>query len=298
MTRPDMFFRGLFRWQPALAWALQSHRARSLGLRETILVLSFDCDTDQDAQVVGRLAERLDSLGISATYAVPGEQLIASRAEYRALHQRGHEFIAHGFTPHTALRNGRYVSTHFYNDLDQLGVMDDVHASTSAFTEALGIRPMGFRAPHFGTLDGKRRRWLYSALEKEGYRFSSSTLPAAGIRRGPAYPVGNLIEIPLSGCFRAPLAILDSYNFRFAPGHPLDPNAYTRAFVETLAWSSRQRSPIVLNTYADPSQVHDWPPFWTAIETVAEMGISTITYSHLLELVGPLLGGGSGRGTT
>lgn len=260
-----------------------------------MLVLSFDCDTDRDAEVVGSLADRLASFGISATYAVPGQQLIASRPAYRTLHARGNELIAHGFRPHTDLIHGRYVSTLFYDNLDERGIFEDVRASTDSFRDALGVRPDGFRSPHFGTLDRRRRRWVYSALERNGYRFSSSTLPMEGLRHGPAFRVGAVAEIPLSGCFRAPLAILDSYNFRFAPEHPDDPEAYLRAFIGTLSWSIRQRSPVVLNTYADPSQVHDWPPFWAAIEEITRLGVATISYSRLLDLVAPSLRGGSDR---
>lgn len=279
---------------PSLLHARRSALARRAGLDRPYLVLSFDCDTDRDAEVVGAVAGRLEALGIRAAYAVPGEQLLDAAAPYRDLLARGNEILAHGHRRHTELRGGTYLSTLFYDDLDERGIADDVRASTDAYAQVLGARPQGFRAPHFGSLDGRRRRWLYRALVGEGYRFSTSALPAAALRRGPAFRVGPLVEIPLSGQAAAPLAILDSYSFRFAPGHPADGTAYTRAFTGSLQRAARDGSPLLLNTYADPSQVHDWPPFWAAIEEVTRLGVPAISYARLLELVGPSLRAGRG----
>lgn len=284
--------------QPAvreLLWRRYAALARRSGIPAVYLVLSFDCDTDRDAEVVSGLAERLSDFGITAAYAVPGAQLLESPDVYRALLHQGNELLAHGFRRHTELRGGAYVSTLFYDALDEDGIGDDARASTKAYLDTFGTRPEGFRAPHFGTLSAQQRGWLYQALAREGYRFSTSTLPAAGLCRGPAYRAGSLVELPLSGRFDAPLDILDSYNFRFAPRHPQDPRAYTRAFTGSLRWAVAQRVPFVLNTYADPSQVYDWPPFWEAIAESAALGVPAISYSRLLDLVAPSLRAGFDR---
>lgn len=276
-------------------WRRSAALAKRAGIDRAYLVLSFDCDTDRDAEVVTGLDRRLAACGMKAAYAVPGAQLLASPEPYAALLRSGNELLAHGFRRHTEIRGGSYTSTLFYDDLDARGIADDVLAATRAYQETLGARPAGFRAPHFGSLGTRRRAWLYAALAHEGYRFSTSTLPAAALRQGPVYSVGPLVEIPLSGRFDAPLDVLDSYNFRFAPGRPRDPLTYTRAFTGSLRWAVTRSVPLVLNTYADPSQVHDWPPFWAAIEAVSELGVPAISYARLLDLVEPSLRAGSDR---
>ena len=48
------------------------------GLRRPCFLLSFDCDTDLDVEVVGALHESLRASGIVPLYAVPGEMLASS----------------------------------------------------------------------------------------------------------------------------------------------------------------------------------------------------------------------------
>jgi hypothetical protein len=49
--------------------------ARRAGLDRVWLVLSFDCDTPQDADVAEAVHERLMSMGVRPVYAVPGDLL-------------------------------------------------------------------------------------------------------------------------------------------------------------------------------------------------------------------------------
>ena len=52
---------------------------KKLSLQKSILLLSFDCDTEEDAKVALDVHQRLLKMGICATYAVPGEILLKSK---------------------------------------------------------------------------------------------------------------------------------------------------------------------------------------------------------------------------
>src|ERR1700748_823015 len=79
-------------------------RAASLGLGSPVLFLSFDCDTDLDPPATIEVMKLLDSLGIKATFAVPGVQLERGATIYREVAERGSEFMNHGHLPHAAWR--------------------------------------------------------------------------------------------------------------------------------------------------------------------------------------------------
>ena len=49
--------------------------AEQEGFRDLYLVLSFDCDTKEDADNVVKVHDRLKDMGVSPAYAVPGEIL-------------------------------------------------------------------------------------------------------------------------------------------------------------------------------------------------------------------------------
>src|SRR2546423_14893831 len=196
--------------------------ARGQGFRRAYFLLSFDCDTDRDIAVAELVHGRLQKLGVTPVYAVPGELLQRGAKVYRTIADSGAEFINHGYREHTIFDpvTDQYVSTVFYHRLTPEAVAEDVRRGDAIVSEVLGRRPIGFRTPHFGTYRGRRRlEWLHGVLAGLGYRFSTSTEPALAMRLGPAPTLdAGLKEFPVTGCYDAPFRILDSLGFRFAPG--------------------------------------------------------------------------------
>jgi hypothetical protein len=258
--------------------------ARRAGLDELFLVLSFDCDTSADAEVAWEVHERLLDLGVCASYAVPGEVLERGHDVYRAIAETGAEFLNHGYLEHTVKEDGVYRSTVFYDKLTAAEVRDDVVCGHRAVERIAGRAPVGFRTPHFGTYQRPEQlRFLHGVLAGLGYRYSTSTLPLAGFRFGPAFKRFGLLEFPVSGSATASLEILDSWGCFAAPDRRRDAADYEReGRAVTLLYRSAGAG--ILSYYADPSQIFDQPAFWETV-SVWRSSARPTSYRELVELL-------------
>lgn len=256
---------------PALRrWA--ASRGRRQGLRRLRVAVSFDCDTDRDIEVVGGVHERMRRAGICPAYAVPGALLERGRDTYGALVADGAELLNHGGAEHCELvpATRTYVSSGFYDEMDDAAIEADVRLGHDVVSSVLGAAPSGFRAPHFGTFQRPDRlRRLHELLASMGYRYSSSTMPIVGLLRGPIVPSrSGVVELPVSGRPSAPHRVLDSWSFRFAPGRDVDESDWVDEVRRLVRWHESTGTPGIVNLYADPSQVEDWPSFF---EVMAEL---------------------------
>jgi hypothetical protein len=254
--------------------------AREAGLDDLYLVLSFDCDTMGDADVAWDVHSRLMDLGVTASYAVPGEILERGADVYRRIAETGAEFLNHGHIEHTIKRDGVYTSTLFYDQIPFAEVRADVENGHRTVTEVIGREPVGFRTPHFGTFQRPAQlKSLHGLLAGLGYLYSSSTVPLAGFRFGPAFDRYGLLEFPVSGTASMPLNILDSWGFFAAPDRLFEPSDYGRE-AEAVADLYRSAGGGVLSFYADPSQVHDQEVFFDAVAHWAQVARPT-SYADL-----------------
>jgi hypothetical protein len=269
---------------PGLFWKGYSRKARALGLDRLYLALSFDCDTREDIEAAAEMDEWLRNRGIRAIYAVPGEQLELGASVYRKLAEQGAEFLNHGGLPHTIWKNGRYHSATFYDRMTDQEVVADIRRGHEIVARIIGKIPVGFRAPHFGCFQSSAQLGLqYSTLKSLGYRYSTSTLPATVLRRGPVYDLNGLFEIPLTGSFRFPFVLLDSWTYLKSPIDRSIKPEYADMFVGTVKGFMEMGIPGVMNVYVDPSHVNGSQYFREAIERSLEMGIKPITYMELLD---------------
>lgn len=244
------------------------------GIRKPMFLLSFDCDTDKDIDVGWDVHAKLMEMGILPVYAVPGENLERGAVVWRRIADTGAEFINHGYREHTILNDGKYVSTVFYDQLTPDEVAGDIRRGHDAVVRVTGQTPDGFRAPHFGTYKTDAAlRDLHRQLGQMGYRFSTSTVPYFALRHGPLTRKFGLLEMPVTGCPQYPLAILDSYTFRFA-SNGLGPEGYVD---QMTRWAELLEAgqPLFINLYVDPSQVYDWPEFFSAIGRLAPFSRSS-----------------------
>lgn len=274
---------------PALArlyWPSYARQARRLGLDRLYLILSFDCDTPQDAEAATRLDPWLRERGIKATYAVPGETLQQGAASYHRLAADGAEFINHGALPHTEWRGGRYWSITFYHAMSPQDVAADIRRGHHIVADVIGRPPVGFRAPHFGLFQRPAQlRLQYDTLRELGYHYSTSTMPRFAMRRGPVFDVGGLWEIPLSGTYRQPFRVFDSWSYLRSPQDRVLKGQYSRAFIHTVDRLLARRIPGVLNYYVDPAHVVESAAFRQAIEHVVTRQIPTLHYTELLAMI-------------
>lgn len=262
-------------------------KAKQFGVNEKYLVLSFDCDTEKDIRVVENVHQRLGDMSIIPSYAVPGELLAQGAGAYRDLFDAGAEFINHGYVSHTTYTEATktYLSTVFYNELTDKEVRDDIVRGHQTCGEVLGKVPEGFRTPHFGTYQqASQLKHLYAVLAELGYKFSSSTTPENGMWHGPIKRVGKgLVELPVTGCFDYPCRILDSWSFRFSPSRQVTELDYVDQFNKIVEFLSVQENVGVLNVYADPSQVYDWPGFFECMALAGNF--KKVSFSQLVDEV-------------
>jgi hypothetical protein len=258
--------------------------AEAQGFRDLYFVLSFDCDTREDADSVLRVHDRLRGMGVSPVYAVPGEILSKGERVYRTIAETGGDFINHGYRDHTFFDKdkGRYASCFFYDEQPLDTVRSDIVNGDRHLRETLGVAPCGFRAPHFGTFQKPAQlNFQHAVLKELGYAFSTSTLPIYAYRFGPAFRRFGLIELPVSGMGSMPLRILDSWTCFEAPNRRFDEKDFARE--GRLAADRFKGLGIgLLNFYADPSHVHDQPEFFDTVAHWARIA-KPVTYNQLLE---------------
>lgn len=260
--------------------------ARLLGLDRPYLILSFDCDTDRDAEVAVDVHTRLAALDVEPVYAVPGELLVRGSEAYGWLADEGAEFINHGHTEHTYFdeERGRHASCFFYDRLSRTTVRGDIVAGDRTVAEVVGRRSAGFRTPHFGTFQAEEDlAFLHGVLGELGYSFSSSTTPDKALRHGPAYRPSGVLELPVTGFASAPLEVYDTWSCFEAPDRVRTPDEYVDE-AERLAQDAQRAGAALLNVYGDPSHVHGREEFFEAIEHLRRIA-TPITYGRLLEIV-------------
>lgn len=261
------------------------NQSKKFGINGKYFILSFDCDTEKDIEVVGEVHQRLKSLNIMPSYAVPGELLKKGASEYSKLKNDGAEFINHGYLSHTSYVSSSksYISTLFYDKLSNAEVKNDIEKAHNNFFDIFGESPLGFRTPHFGTYQkSSQLRFLYEVLKKLNYSFSSSTTPVTGMWNGAIQrmPTG-ILELPVSGCYDYPARILDSWGFRFSPTRKLNENDYIEQFKKMMMFFRDPKVNGVFNIYADPSQVYDWSIFFECMSMTNEL--TNTSFSELVK---------------
>ena len=164
-------------------------------------------------QALEPLLSLMGERGIRATFFVVGELAATWKSELRELVELGHEIGLHGYT---------------HRHLKALGPQEfreEIRRGAAELAEIIGEAPIGFRAPYFSLTP--QTPWAPSLLADEGFRYSSSVLPAynpqAGFPGAPKTPFrwaqSGLIEFPapVFGLGRAALPLLGGAYVRLAP---------------------------------------------------------------------------------
>lgn len=271
---------------PRLVWALRRRSMKNLNLTEPLIVVSCDCDTDEDTAVVLEIDTKFSLIGIIPEYAVPGEVLIRGSSTYLELHRRGRKFLNHGYFDHvTALSNEPAQNIFIYSDLTVFEIEDDMARGHAAIKDLFGSTPTGWRTPHFGSFEKRNQLSLIANLcKKFGYTYSSSSTGFHSLKHGPINLSGFTAEIPVTGHGSAGLGVLDSWSFL---KNKADSNSFNSAtFLAELRQIVNKFKGInfLLNIYLDPRFVPKTEIFWSELRRELN-GIRSVSFEEVLKKV-------------
>lgn len=267
---------------PRILWQLYAHKAKQI-LPRSFFILSFDCDTEEDIDVALGVHSKLQEMGITPVYAVPGELLKKGEKIYRKIHEKGAEFINHGGCEHTYFdkEKQRHASCFFYDQQSQEDLRKDIFLGHKTLQDVLGTTANGWRTPHFGTFQKPEYiTFLYSILNELDYTFSTSTSPVMAYQYGPLFKNEGIIEIPVTGIYSQPLNIMDTWAYFAAPDRTKSPSEYIKS-AQHLAHFAR-KCPTLINIYGDPSHIHNKPEFFEAMALLVKSA-ENVNYTQLLE---------------
>lgn len=258
---------------------------KSLNLDKVYIILSFDCDTPEDAQASSEIHPKMCDLGIKPVYAVPGELLELNSDIYTEIFNSGAaEFINHGYKTHVEFNEEtqKYFSIFFYDKLSETTIRTDIQNGDATIKKVLGTAPNGFRTPHFGTYqDPVHLSFLYKCLNELNYDFSSSTVPEYSIAHNKIIgKQDNIAEFPVTGMYSKPIYILDSFCCFFLKQN-------YNYFDEAKNWL-QEISPNggILNYYVDPAHIFDQENFWKTLNYwSSNKNVQFIHYNEALQLL-------------
>lgn len=273
---PERVFQELHRWPTHF----------SCTEKRVTFCLSFDCDNPTDADFLPALLSQLRRYGISASFAVCGAMVEENVKAYEQVITEGHEIINHGYSKHLeVLSDGSVRSTLFYDKLSENQIEEEIVRNHESLQNVLGITPIGFRVPHFGTFQAPHHiDLLHSLLKKYGYRYSSSVLMLYAKQRGYLGADEGIVEFPLSARVGAPLSVFDSWGFLRAPGRRFTDADFFPEFQRMMDVALKAKYPMFLNIYFDPSHVVGFDGFEACLRYVNKNNteIWTGTYSAIL----------------
>ena len=267
----------LFKGFPSLFWQHVDAVNAAQGWKQCAVSLSYDCDTDDDAEAFTVLYAVLKKAGLPASFCVPGEQLRRNSSIYKRLAEDGAIFLNHGDRPHSLKTETGYQSINSYVGLTPEAIREDMHRGHEAVERITGCRVRGFRTPHFGHFQKPDQLALIHRFCHElGYRYSSSS--------GPAYAwcapeQSEVTEYPLSSSYRTPLVLFDSWTYARRL-----PSPYVAMLLETIRLLSAMHFRGLLNVYADPSHVLPLPGYLDALLALREQGVSVISLDERHDL--------------
>ena len=163
---------------------------RSIRITVDVENISGSITDPEFARSLDPLLLELDQTNTKATFFIVGSLARVWKKEIRSLALSGHEIALHGHTHEYLAKLG---PKKFSQDLiDGKNIIEDV----------VGQQVIGFRAPYFSLT--KESLWAPELLLENGFRFSSSVLPAwnpqAGFPGAPRTPFlwkCGLVEFPV-----------------------------------------------------------------------------------------------------
>lgn len=160
--------------------------------------LSFDCDLPEDYERLPALLDTLKAFGVRVSFGIIGKWLEKLPRIHARIVDEGHEVMDHTYSHPN---NETWNPNRFFNQLTFEEQRAQVLDFESTCQNILGVKPVGFRTPHFGDLNVEA---VYRVLEEQGYTYSTSTMMTKT-------KSGGLPYYPRRGDFAAPGQGLDAY---------------------------------------------------------------------------------------
>ncbi len=254
LSFPEKVFQNVHAWPgESLPWAGQ----------KVALGLSFDCDIPEDARALPALLALLKQYEMHVPFAVVGQLVEEAPELYSAIVEAGHEIINHGYTQHTRPDGqGGYVPIHFYHELSEEQIEAEITHNHECLQAVLGVQPVGFRTPHFGTFQRPEQiALLHRLLARHGYRYSSSATMFQAKRFGYLQPGQPVQEFPLATMVGAPFLVFDSWGTLKAPGRVWKDEDFFPQFQRMIDTALASPRPAFVNVYLDPSHVAHFEGF-------------------------------------
>lgn len=186
-------------------------------------------DPNADATIAREILSLLRDAHATATFFVTDRFLERYPDVLREMHEDGHEIGTHG-PKHLRLSHQRPDA-----------FREDLRVHKQRLLDAIGVAPLGYRAPHFSLTE--KTRWILPILLEEGYQYDSSLFAASSLEYGSGsapnepHPIqttsGSILEIPVPGLpafgFRIPFA--GGVYFRLIPA---------KIYAQMLAWTGQK----------------------------------------------------------
>lgn len=255
-------------------------------------VLSFDVDFRADVAALEDLLGELERRSLKASFALVGHWVRTEPGPHRAIAAAGHEILNHTLTHPD---NEEIDPERHFHLLSGPELREQVLAAHRLIEDALGVRPSGFRAPHFGH---QHTEAVYPVLVELGYRFSSSTLASRSPSFGWPHPAagGRLWEIPVSVCPRHPFSAFDTWHYRRKRPNRHRPGDFLAQLAGLLRTARSLGLP--LNFYFDPRDVVRDGEGRAALDLLAASGLAAGSYQDWLNELEAAPVGGSGSEST
>ena len=287
--KPLKVIKNLFNLPSSKLYMNYSNLCKENGILNKYIILSFDCDTKEDAEAALKIVKWFNNKNLPSVWAVPGRRLEESLDTYKKVLSLGGDFINHGYLDHTSydIQLARYYSITWYHEMSFAKVREDIIKAHNLMVNLLNVIPKGFRAPHFGYFQSpKQLEIIYNTISELNYTFATTTVPKVGLKRGGFFPVNNKIkEFPVSGTFDKPQVILDSWQFFAAPERKQNENDFLAQFTKTINFFSKNDLPGVLNYYVDPSHVVESEIFYSCLLYSLNNGFEFTSYSKIFSLI-------------
>lgn len=257
------------------------------GKKKGCVTLSFDCDYPEDAEAIPQIVDMMKPYPFKASFAGVGYWLERYTREHEPVVREGHELLNHTYShPDNELLNpGRK-----FREISVAEKAEEVTRCHEICERLLGVKPIGFRIPHFKNLFTPE---IYQILKDVGYKYSTSTWLTNTTSHGlPFMAEHGIVEFPLSTSPNFPFTVFDTWHAINSPSlvyklKRRGADVYLSLFEELLEMARQTGS--YLNIYMDPLDIKKIPGFSKMLDLMAASDLDVVTYAQYLERNLPVL---------
>jgi hypothetical protein len=252
--------------------------------RGCVALISFDVDYEKDEKALPAVVDILAQHNAPASFACIGRLVEQHPERYHPMMTNGHEILNHSYNHPD---NKELCPDRSWYDLSLDQKAEEVRKAQDAIEACLGIRPKGFRIPHFGNMRGREDKKLYEMLPELGIRYSSSILDFH-LRGRDSSVMGQsgVIEVGVTTCPFHPYTAMDSYHILRSKRWIYKKLHQNRGLFDTLDECLDRciKRGSLFNVYLDPIDVTS-EMLNEILKRIREQGIPMATYTDYIESI-------------